>query len=224
MLGQIFTTVVKPPYVLLRKAITDTLFERRYGVLTSGELSPAQLGFEGEDRNRYLPAGLTSLRRILRRSEVGPHDVFIDFGSGMGRVVLQAALTYPFRRVIGVELSTELHDIAQANVDRNRDRLRVRDVTLVNADALDYTVPDDLTVAFFYNPFGGEIFRNVIERLLESVDRCPRELKIIYGNPVEEAMLLGTGRIEQIRALSGLRPTKEWSTSNAFRMYRVLAA
>lgn len=126
-----------------------------------------------------------SLRRILPPREVTDHDVFVDFGSGMGRVVLQAA-RYPFRKVIGVEVSETLHSIARENIDRNRQRLRCPDTELVHADALDYELPDDVTVAFLYNPFRGEIFATVIERLLQSVERNPRPLRIIYVNPIEE--------------------------------------
>lgn len=224
MLGRLFVSLAKQPYVAAREAVTGALFERRYGVTTAGARSREELGFADQDYNRYLPAGLTSLRRILRRGEVGPDDVFADLGSGMGRVVLQAALAYPFRRVIGVELSTELHEIATGNLERNRDRLRVRDVTLVHADVLDFAIPDDLTVVFLYNPFFGEVFRTVIDRLLESVDRAPRELRVIYGNPVEEDVLRATGRFQEVRRLRGMRPGREWSRSNSFRLYRVLPA
>jgi len=213
--------LLRRPYVAVRNGLTDILFERRYGVTTAEERSLEQLNFAEGDRRRYVPARLTRLRRILRRNEVGPDDVFIDLGSGMGRVVLQAAMMYRFRRVIGVEVVPELHEIARMNVERVRRRLRTTDVTLIKSDVLDFAIPDDVTVAFLNNPFVGETFRTVIDRLLASVDRRPRSLRIIYGNPVEEPMLLATGRIELVRQLRGMRPTREWSRSNAFRLYRV---
>ena len=51
--------------------------------------------------------------------EIRPDDVFIDLGSGMGRMVLEAA-RYPFKRVIGVELVEQLHDLARANLASTR--------------------------------------------------------------------------------------------------------
>lgn len=88
---------------------------------TAGRIDPAELGLDG-GRQGYLPAGWMSLRRILLPREVTDHDVFVDFGSGMGRVVLQAA-RYPFRKVIGVEISETLHSIARErllqSVERN---------------------------------------------------------------------------------------------------------
>ncbi|MGH3764801.1 MAG: methyltransferase domain-containing protein [Pseudonocardiaceae bacterium] len=213
--------VVKIPYLVLRSAATDLLFDRRYGVRTSGQIEPGDLGLNGHGCHGYRPAGWMTLRRILPPRDVTNHDVFVDLGSGMGRVVLQAA-SYPFRKVIGVEISETLHDIARDNLDRNRRRLRCPDIELVHADVLDYELPDDVTVAFLYNPFQGEIFATVLERLLQSVERNPRPLRIIYVNPVEERLLVGAGRIRHVRTVGGWRPNQEWSRSNSIRMYETV--
>ncbi|WP_225978530.1 class I SAM-dependent methyltransferase [Gandjariella thermophila] len=211
--------MVRPLYKWLRHATTDLLFERRYGVHTADLVYLDELGLGDAERKRYQPTGWLSLVRILRLSEVGPDDVFIDFGCGMGRAVLQAAIRYPFRKVIGVEISEKLIGIARDNLARNTSRLRCKDVSLVCADALDYEIPDDVTVAYFANPFTGSIFNRVIKSLIESVDRAPRTVRVIYANPVEESMLLQTGRFRHVRTARGLRPTREWSRSNSIRMY-----
>ncbi|WP_214365527.1 class I SAM-dependent methyltransferase [Pseudonocardia sp. H11422] len=198
----------------------DTLFERWYGVRTSGEIDLATLGLAGPDRNYYAPSRWLTLRRILPQNEVDDRDVFIDFGSGMGRVVLQAA-TYPFERVIGVELSKELYDIAQANVASARRHVVCNEIELVHADATDFAIPDDVSVAFFYNPFGGSSFQTVIARLIESYDRRPRHLRIIYRNPVEEGALLATSRVRPVRSAVEVRPTMDWTQWRSLRMYVV---
>jgi tRNA A58 N-methylase Trm61 len=140
----------------------------------------------------------------LSRKEIGPRDVFVDFGSGMGRMVLEAA-RFPFGRVIGVELSAQLHEIALANLRNTRQRLRCDDVTLVCSDVLSYDIPDDVTVVFFNNPFQGPVFTTVITRLVDSLDRNPRQLKVIYYNPVEQQTLLDTGRARLLRTLKHAR-------------------
>jgi hypothetical protein len=137
-------------------------------------------------------------------------------------VVFQAALRYPFKRVIGVELAPSLHQIARDNIGRNRDRLRCRDVRLVRTDVLDYRIPDDVTVVFLDNPFTGAIFATVLDRLLASVDRAPRPVRIVYFNPVEHERLVATGRVRVIRRVRGLRPGREWARSNATYVYSVL--
>ncbi|SNR77462.1 methyltransferase domain-containing protein [Blastococcus mobilis] len=221
MIGYVFEKVVKPPYVRARRFVGNALFDRRYHVETDGEVSIAELGLSDPRSVRYQPAGVMRLRRILPPREVSEDDVFIDFGSGKGRAVLQAALHYPFRRVYGVELSERMHEIAQRNVETCRNRLRCRDVRLIRADAATFDIPDEVTVALFNNPFVGGLFEAVVARLLESVDRHPRRLRIVYGNPVEEDALLRTGRVRPVRTLRGWRPEKEWARSNAFRLYEV---
>ena len=147
------------------------------------------------------------------------HDVFIDLGSGKGRAVLQAALHYPFRTAYGVELSELLHEIAEGNLQRIRRRLRCQDVRLVRSDVLHFYIPTDVTVVFLNNPFQGQVFATVVDRLLDSIDSNPRTLRIVYGNPVEEATLLRTGRAQLVRQLRGWRPGQEWWRSNSCRLY-----
>lgn len=212
------TSVLKSPYRWLRQTATAMLFENRYGVRTSDVVGLDELGIADPERQRYKASPWLVLRRILPKREVCRHDVFLDLGSGMGRVVLQAT-QYPFRRVIGVELSEELTRIARQNVSRNVSRQRCGSVSLVCADVVHYEISDDVTVVFLGNPFAGSIFDHVVHALLESVDRIPRTVRIIYFNPVEEAKLLETGRVRLVRALRGMRPTAEWSRSNAARMY-----
>ena len=220
MLRRLFASVVRPPYVWLRNGITDLLFERRLGVRTSGDVELQELGIAADGREKYRPVGWLTLRRILPPSAVTTDDVFLDIGSGMGRAVLLAA-AYPFRRVIGVELSPRLVDIAHDNVDRCRARLRCKDVVLVNADALEYEIPDDVTVVFMNNPVRGAIFAAVVEHMLDSYDRRPRTMRLVYANPIEEPTLLSTGRIRTIRRTRGFRPGREWSRWNSVTLYTV---
>jgi SAM-dependent methyltransferase len=221
MLRRLFASVIRPPYVLLRTGITDLLFERRLGVRTSGDIGLGELGIAADGRVQYRPAGWLSLRRILPAYAVTTDDVFLDIGSGKGRIILMAA-AYPFRRVIGVELSTRLIQIAQDNIDGCKATLRCKDIVLVNADAVGYEIPDDVTVVFMNNPVRGATFVAVVQQVLASYDRRPRTIRIVYANPIEEPALLSTGRIRMIRRTRGFRPGREWSRSNSVALYTVL--
>ncbi|MCE7005450.1 methyltransferase domain-containing protein [Kibdelosporangium philippinense] len=191
---------MKTTYARLRRTLGQLAYEKRYGVRTAELIELDQLGIAGEQRGYYVAASWRTLRRTLSRKEVTARDVFIDFGSGMGRMVLEAA-RFPFGKVIGVELSDELHEIAKDNVQRTRQRLHCRDIELVQTDVLEYEIPDDVSVVFFNNPFQGPVFTTVIERLVATLDRNPRELKIIYYNPVEEQTIMATGRATIARRL-----------------------
>jgi hypothetical protein len=81
---------------------------------------------------------------------VGASDVFVEFGCGKGRVVLDAARRYRFRRVIGVELSPDLSAVARRVVASENGNPRCHDVRIETADATAFEIPDDMTYAYFY--------------------------------------------------------------------------
>jgi hypothetical protein len=218
--GIIFRSTVRPVFIAVRDGFVRWL-ERRNGIETSPVVQLGKLGIAAPERGYYKPAPWLTLRRALPRRSVGPQDAFIDFGSGMGRIVFQAAAGYPFKRVAGLELSPQLHKVAEANIARNRHRFRAREVQLICGDALAYEIPDDVTVAFFNNPFTGDIFATVLDHLLASVDRNPRPLRLIYFNPVEHDRLMATGRCRVVKRIRGLRPGKDWARSNSTHVYLV---
>lgn len=182
----------------LDRAADWAMFERRFDTDTGGRIRLEDLGLPAEDRIYYLPTPWLSFRQAMNHLEVGPDDVFADIGSGKGRVVLMAAADYPFKRVIGVELSDALNTIARENVERNRSRLRCQAVELVTTDALAWQVPDDLTIAYFYYPFFGQVFKAVVGHLIASIDRNPRPFHVVYNCPKDAHTLLETGRAREV--------------------------
>jgi SAM-dependent methyltransferase len=218
---QLVKKIAGPPYFAARRWVNRNLIERWLGVETAEEVELADLGLEGDGRHHYEASGWLDLRRILRREEVGPEDVFIDIGSGKGRVVLDAS-RYPFARVIGLELSEELNEVARVNVERFRDRALCQDIEIVTGDATEYELPDDVTIVYIYNSFHGEIFETMIDRILESVDRNPRFLRLIYRTPLQDEYLARSGRIKLVKMRPGFRPGRQWQRTASTSMYVVL--
>lgn len=105
----------------------------------------------------------------------------------MGRAVVLAA-TRPFGRVYGVEIDPALASIAREQVAnaRSRGRLRARTVEIVETDATTWALPPDVNHVFLFNSFTGVILDRVLERVRESVRAAPRELVIVYGQPVAD--------------------------------------
>lgn len=209
-------------YVSVNEGLGRLLFGRSQVARTDGRVHLDELGLGAKDRISYTPSGWLTLRRALPPRSVDRGDVFIDYGSGKGRVVLQAAARYPFKRVIGLEISADLNEFAQRNLAAGRDGLACEQVELVIADVLEYEPPDDVTVAYMYNPFRGDVFATAVRRLIASVDRNPRRLRIVYVNPIDHDLLLATGRVELTRRLRGLRPTKSWSRAASTHVYEVV--
>ena len=199
-----------------RSAAAALLFERRHRLDTTDVVELSDVGLAHPERGDYRPTGWLTLKKILPPEEVTPDDVFLDLGSGKGRAVFLAA-QYPFGRVIGVELSPELHAIAEKNL-RRHDRTRIE---LVNADVVEYEVPADVTVVFLFNPFGGSVFGGALANVLRSLDAHPRPLRLIYVNPVEEAQVVATGRARLVREVSGADPPDEAPTSARICLYEL---
>jgi predicted RNA methylase len=176
----------------------DRLFDRE--VETAGTVYLHDYALD--DRVLYRTSAWHLLPRTLRHTGFSKADTFVDFGCGKGRVVHQAARR-PFRRVIGVEVSPELAEVARTALAAAAHRHRCRNVEIVAADVKDFEVPDDLTIAYFFRPFGEKTLDPLLRRIIESVDRHPRSVRLIYSWPTDEAhsMILATGRFRLVKEL-----------------------
>jgi SAM-dependent methyltransferase len=197
------------------------LLERANRLGTSERVKLSELGLGHPERVDYEPSGWLALRSALAPSEVRPEDVFADVGCGKGRVVYQAARFYPFRRVIGVELSSRLSEQARANVERHRSRLRCKEVEIVTADALAWDIPDELTFVYMFRPFTGTTFARMLERLIASYDRAPRSLRVLYVRPEEHERVMASGRVEELPLRRSLIARLRRYPDDWARMYEI---
>lgn len=189
----------------LRRIALAAVFARATKDITSDRASLESFGLAHPERVWYVPSPWWILRWILPASEVCPEDVFVDYGCGKGRIVLDAARRYPFASVVGVELSDELSATARALVERERHRLRSRDVRIETTDATAFEVPDAMTYAYMFNPFRGQTFEQVFANIVASLDRAPRRLRLIYVQPEEHDTVMATGRFRLDRKVRTTR-------------------
>ena len=189
----------------IAEGLGHAVWERGVASPTSGWASSSGAS-EDPEHVRYEPSGWLFLRRGLRDERIGPEHVFLDYGAGKGRVLIQAARR-PFGRVIGVEHSTALAEVARRNAEATSDRARCPVVTVLTLDAAAFDPPDDVTHAYLFNPFQGRALTRAIEALIASYDRRPRRLRVIYANPMQPEILLATGRVRHVRTSRGLRQT-----------------
>ena len=165
-----------------------------------------ELGLPSEDYVRYEASAWRWLPRALRGRTIGSGDVFVDLGSGKGRVVLAAA-RYPFGRVIGVEITASLTEFARENVARASARIRCGEVELVTADIVDWPIPPDVNYVYLFNPLQGEGFRRVVENIVSSLTERPRTLTLIYANPTMADALEASGAFRLVEVIKNpLRP------------------
>ena len=105
---------------------------------------------------------------------------FVDLGSGKGRALLVAS-EFPFAKIVGVELSSELHAIAEKNIELYRPPLQpCRNIELRRENAAAFVFPSVPLVLFMFNPFGEETIRRVLENLALSLRTAPRAAFFVY--------------------------------------------
>src|SRR4051812_35698936 len=134
----------------------------------------------------YQPTEPTVFQDMLKSLDIDFGEfTFVDLGSGKGRTLLMAA-EFGFRRIVGVELLSDLHTIAQSNIQKSDYKDRIESICV---DARDYTFPLEPLVIYLFNPLPSAVLNRVIENVAASLALAPRPLRIIYHNPVAQDVL-----------------------------------
>jgi SAM-dependent methyltransferase len=162
-------------------------FDRRRNVRTAGILPLSALTLVGASQSGhdYAPVRPTRARQTLHDLPVAEHSdyVFVDLGSGKGRMLFLAA-KYPFRRIEGVEFAVDLHEEATRNIARYRHReRRCGRIESLNMDAVDYRFPAENLVLYLFNPFGLAVMEKVLANLAASIAAHPRHVVIAMLYP-----------------------------------------
>jgi SAM-dependent methyltransferase len=132
----------------------------------------------------YEAVPAQALRDILNTLPLdGNRFTFVDLGCGKGRPLLVAS-EFPFAKIVGVELSTELHAIAERNLELYRPaNQQCRNFDLQRLDAVEYVFPSDPLIVFLYNPFGERTMTQVFANLHEALRPPTKPAYVIYMNP-----------------------------------------
>lgn len=120
-------------------------------------------------------------------------DQFIDIGSGKGKACFYAAARGRFKRIIGVEFSGPLVEVA----DANKARFGAHDISFLNIDATGFSLPAGDNLVFLFNPFGEVVLRQFLENNLERF-RQSRTV-IAYANDQHRHCLAKLGFVTLFR-------------------------
>ncbi|MBS1806652.1 MAG: class I SAM-dependent methyltransferase [Acidobacteria bacterium] len=178
----------------------DREFDKKFGVDTQGIIELEGLQITGENLRHgsgYEQTKPADFEKLMSALKIRYEDfVFVDFGSGKGRGLLLAS-NYSFRKIIGVEFATELHEAAQENIRRYRNHAQqCRNFELYCQDAVDFPIPRDQVVFYFYNPFNEEVMAKVLANIRQSIENHPREIFILYCNSVHRDLVRHYGFAE----------------------------
>jgi SAM-dependent methyltransferase len=109
----------------------------------------------------YLPCPLDALLRIVDLAPVGPGDVLVDIGAGLGRAAAVVSLLTG-ASAVGVEVQGKLVSTARELAGR----LRLPRLSFVQGDAADLPGPSTAgTVFLLYCPFSGERLARLLGHL-----------------------------------------------------------
>lgn len=145
-------------------------------------VSSKALGLDETKYNRYSTSDNFYLKKVLDSIKIKEKDNVIDIGSGKGSV-LKFLLKYPFKKVAGLEISSELIEISKRNLkEENQER-----VLYYNCDAKDFMDFDNFNIYYCYNPCSEEIFKQIIDNIIKT---AKSNKKFIYNNPKCEKVLL----------------------------------
>ncbi len=108
--------------------------------------------------------------------------IFLDLGSGKGKALMLAA-EYPFRKIIGVEFSSQLHNIAKENITKFKIK-NSNNFQLIHEDASIYRFPQENIILFLYNPFDGIVLEQVLKKIENHITRTSKDIYIVYHYPI----------------------------------------
>jgi SAM-dependent methyltransferase len=178
--------------------------DSQYAIKTSGALpgTVLRVGYAVKRNTGYFGSQPSIIRRALNIVRDHNEATFIDLGCGKGRALVVAS-EFAFRSIIGVELSPELAQLADENsqVIARKFPTRTR-ISVVNADAVNFILPEGNLIIYLYNPFG----KNLITRLLANIETAlldgDRRICIIYYNPIWADIFDTSSMLKRIHAES----------------------
>jgi hypothetical protein len=134
--------------------------------------------------NNYAAVEPERFRAVMAALPVDVREfTFVDFGSGKGRALLLAS-EYPFKKIVGLEFSRELHDAAVLNIGGYRsDTQKCDGIESRVMDFVEFDYPAEPLVLYFFDPSNERVIRSVLEKVERSVGECPRDMYVAYVGP-----------------------------------------
>ena len=165
----------------------DRNFDRRFAVDTAGVLLLPEIHSDSRF-NGYSPTPHSLFRRLLRRVDVDYSQfTFIDFGCGKGKALLLAS-RLPFRRIVGVDVSSVLIGIAEDNLKTYRGTRKCETVQLVRGDARDFHLPEEKVLCYFWDPFEADLMQTILKNIRNSLAAAPRDIYVVCFMPVHRSL------------------------------------
>ncbi|WP_020061636.1 SAM-dependent methyltransferase [Bacillus sp. 123MFChir2] len=137
--------------------------------------------------HRYEPTPYHALETLFAQYDLKSSDRVVDFGCGKGRLNFYIHHFY-HASVVGIEMNETFYKEAMENRDRyikkekkGRDKIHFQCCL-----AQEYKIDPLDNKFYFFNPFSVQVFMNVINNILFSVEQVEREVELILYYPSED--------------------------------------
>lgn len=184
--SEICIFIIHSPFYFYDK-YTEKRFDRYYGTDTNQKLPIKEYNISSPNLEHacwYEAITKKFFTKMIRQMSIDfKKFVFIDLGSGKGKSLMFAA-DYPFRKIVGVEFSSELHQTARNNINLFAAKEDIHNkFQLFCMDAELYDFPPENIVLFLYNPFQGKVMKSVVKKIEQFLSSGQYKVFILYRNP-----------------------------------------
>jgi SAM-dependent methyltransferase len=169
--------------------------EKKYNIDTTGADELKKLKIQGIDISHstmYMPVSYNLLEEALKEIPGKNKKHFFDIGCGKGRAMCVAAF-FGFTKISGIDFSKDFCAAAEINCNTVKKKLPSADFSVTVLDAAKAIIPQDVDCIFLFNPFDETIMKKVLQHIKESLEKNPRQLNIIYSNPLYKNLFTSNG-------------------------------
>lgn len=138
--------------------------------------------WEGKDKKKYHRAEstpYTSLQALVNSGRLKETGDFVDFGSGKGRFTLFMADYFDKQNKETKFTGVELNDNTFSESLENLGNTKLSNVCFTKEDATKYSFRERDSIYFFFNPFNGVIFEEVINNIKEDAVKNKKQVEVI---------------------------------------------
>ncbi|OOR30219.1 SAM-dependent methyltransferase [Bacillus cereus] len=164
--------------------MNEQYYDAVLNIKTVGE----QKGFnKSMHYHRYEPTPYSGLDELLNQYEIKSSDRIVDFGCGKGRLNF-----YMHHKcdasAVGIEMNEAFYKEAMENRERYARKVRnSKDkIQFECCLAQEYEIDPRDNRFYFFNPFSVQVFMNVVNNILLSVEEIERKVDIILYYPSED--------------------------------------
>lgn len=118
---------------------------------------------------------------------IGKDQKALDVGCGKGGAIVLMSQSF-FSRVDGIELSPSICKIARKNME-----LLNINTEITNVSATEFDKYDEYDVLYLYDPFRGEVFKEVLSKIESAAKKRKNPMLLVYANPYHHKDIVAGG-------------------------------